>query len=138
MQVRELGLQLDQRPIRTRDVARPACTRTHRARGDAHRFDYLRMLAHAEIVVRAPYDDIPLAVRAIPERVGELSRLALKISEHTITLLPLQSGDGRLKTRLLVEHPRKSSGGGFVLRGCSSCEIGARVEILLPGHPGEN
>jgi hypothetical protein len=62
------------------------------------------MQAHAEIVVRTPYDDIPLAVRAIPERVGELSRLALQISEHTITLLPLQSDDGSLKISDIVEH----------------------------------
>src|SRR5882724_1823958 len=107
MQIRELGLELHQRPIRTRDVARPARARAHRARGDAHRFDHLRMLSHAEIVVRTPYDDIPLAVRAIPERKGEPSRFAFQIGEDAIALLPLQSGNGRLKIPGIIEHLSK-------------------------------
>ena len=75
MQVRELGLQLHQRPIGARDVARAARARTHRARGGAHCFDHLRVLAHAEIIVGAPHDDVPLAVRAFPQGMGNCPAL---------------------------------------------------------------
>src|SRR6202035_2076154 len=108
MQVRQLGLELHQRPIRARDVARSARARTHRARRGAHRIDHLRVLAHAEIIVGAPDHDLPLAARAVPERFRKLSRLALEVSEDAIALLVFQSGDGRLKIPDIVEHPWKS------------------------------
>ena len=108
VQLRKLSLQLHQGPIRTRNVACSASAGPHRARGGAHRFDYLRMLAHGEIIVRAPDHDIPLAARAVPERMGELSHLALQVSEDAIAALTFQSGNGRLKTPVIVEHPRES------------------------------
>src|SRR5437763_6848518 len=104
MEIRKLSLQLHQSPVRTRNVARPAGARAHPASGGAHCVDYLRVLAHAEIVVRTPDHDVPLAARAVPERVGELPCLALQISEDTIATLPLQSSNGRLKTPVIVEH----------------------------------
>jgi hypothetical protein len=63
------------------------------------------MLANAEIVVRTPDHDIPLAARAVPVRMGELSHLALQLSEDAITPLTYQGSNGRLKTRVIVEHP---------------------------------
>src|SRR5437763_6276210 len=108
MQLRQLGLELHQRAIRTRDVARPTRTCTHPARGRAHRFDHFWVLAHAEIVVGAPEHDIVLAVRTIPESMGELSHFALQVDEDAIAPLALQSGNGRLKTPVVVEHWWKS------------------------------
>src|SRR5258708_15942516 len=108
MQVGELGLQLYQRPICTRNVARSARARTHRAGGGTHRFDYLRMLAHAEIVVRAPDNDIPRAAWAVPERMRELSRFALQVGEDAITALTFQGINRRLKASVIVEHCWKS------------------------------
>ena len=107
MQVCELGLQLHQRAIRARDVARAARTRTHSARGGAHRFDHFRVLAHCKIIVRAPNDDIPLAVRTVPNRERELSCFALEISEDAIAALTFQSRDGRFETADIVEHSRE-------------------------------
>src|SRR2546423_12166441 len=104
MEIRKLSLQLHQSPVRTRNVARPAGAGAHPARGGTHCIDYLRVLAHAEIVVRAPDHDVPGAARAVPERVGELPYLALQISEDTIATLPLESSNGRLKTPVIVEH----------------------------------
>src|SRR3984957_20046239 len=62
------------------------------------------MLAHGEIVVRAPYNNIPAAARAVPERIGEMSRFALEVSEDAITALTFQRSDGRLKTPGIVDH----------------------------------
>src|ERR1700676_5481815 len=104
MQVGKLGLQIYQRPICARNVARSARARTHRTRRGAHRFDYLGMLAHAEVVVRAPDDDIPLAARAVPVRMRELSRLALQVGEDAITALTFQGINRRLKASFIVEH----------------------------------
>src|SRR6267154_1535437 len=104
MEIRKLGLQLHQRPVCTRDVARSAGAGSHPARGGAHRFDHLRVLAHAKIIVRAPDHDVPLAARAVPERMGELSHLTLQVSEDAVATLPFQSSNGRLKTRVIVEH----------------------------------
>src|ERR1700730_12496627 len=108
MPSRPLVLELSQRPIRTRDVACPARARARRARGGAHCFDHLRMLAHAEIIAGAPYDDVTLAVRTVPERMGELSGCALEVGENAVALLAFQRGDGRLKTPDIVEHLWKS------------------------------
>jgi hypothetical protein len=49
------------------------------------------MLAHAQIVVRTPYNHIPLAAWAIPECKGEPPCLAFQISEDAIALLLLQA-----------------------------------------------
>src|ERR1700704_6731245 len=104
MQVSKLSLQPYQRPICARDVARSARASTHRARGATHRFNHFRMLAHSKIVVGAPDDDIPLAARAVPERMGKLSRFALQVGEDTIAVLTFQRSNGRLKTAVIVEQ----------------------------------
>jgi hypothetical protein len=59
------------------------------------------MLAHAEIVVRAPYNDISAAAGAVPERIGELPRFAFQVGENAITALTFQRRDGRLKTPVI-------------------------------------
>jgi hypothetical protein len=85
------------------------------------------VLAHAEIVVRAPYNDISGAVRAVPECIGELSYLALKVSEDAIPLLMFQSGNGRFKGPVIIdigEHFLESS--IWVLR------LGLLVDIASP------
>jgi hypothetical protein len=48
------------------------------------------MLAHAEIIVRAPDNDIPLAARAVPERMGELPCVAFQVGEDAIAALTFQ------------------------------------------------
>ncbi len=104
MQVRKFSFQLDQSPVRARNIARSASARPHRARGSAHRSDDLRVLAHAKIVVGAPDHDIPLAARAVPERIGKLSHFALQVSEDAIAALTFQSSNGRLESPIIVEH----------------------------------
>src|SRR5258708_1276246 len=133
MQVRKLGLQLHQSTVRTRDVARPAPARTHLASVASHRFDYLRVVAHAEIVVRAPYNDIPLPARAVPKRVGELSSFALQVSENAIAALTFQSSNGVLKTTEIVEHTSGSFGDPVVCYATLAKQGGScQFCVMLP------
>src|ERR1700733_5141272 len=110
MQVCKFSLQLHQSAVGTRDVTRSSRASTHGARGGAHRVDDLRMLAHAEIVVRTPYNDISAAARTVPERMGELPRFALQVGEDAITALSFQRSNGRLETPVIVEHSWSSFG----------------------------
>jgi len=127
MQVGKLGLQLHEGSICTGDVARSTRARTDRARGDAHRFNHFRMLTHAQIVIRAPDNDIPLAARAVPERMRELSRFALQVGEDAIAALPFQGRDGGLKVSIVVEHSRESSRNGIHSAGVWAMLAGSDV-----------
>src|SRR3978361_89758 len=104
MPVGEVGLLVYQSPVRARDIARPASARAHGAGSRAHRLDYFRVLAHTEIIVRAPDHHIPLAARAVPERMRKLSHLALQINKDAIAPLVFQSSDGGLKSPVIIEH----------------------------------
>src|SRR3546814_13756433 len=55
----------------TRDVARAARSCADLVDRLVHRFQHYRMLAHAEIVVRAPDRHVAAAVRAVTERSEE-------------------------------------------------------------------
>src|SRR6185369_3767753 len=95
---------------------------SHAARGGAHGFDDFRMLTHAEVIVRAPDDDIPHAVWAIPNGVGKLPGPALQIDEHAIALLALESADGVFETADIVEHDRNPRESNLAM--CAHWRIG--------------
>jgi hypothetical protein len=72
------------------DVARAAGARAHARRGLDHRADHLRVLAHAEVVVGAPDDDVAPALRRMPVGVREPAGDALEVGEHAIAPLLAQ------------------------------------------------
>src|SRR3954447_21710368 len=84
MQVGELSLEFDQRRIGPGDIARPAGTRSHPGGGLDHGANHLRMLAHAQIVVRAPDHHVLWALRRLPDREGAPSGDALQLGEHAV------------------------------------------------------
>ena len=102
VQVGELPLELDQRMVGAGDVACAACAGAHTRCGLDHGADHLRMLSHAEIVVRAPYDDVALALRGVPDRVRKPACDTLKISKDPVATLVPQFAQGRRKITLVV------------------------------------
>ncbi len=92
MQVGELALELDQRMVGAGDVAGAAGAGAHAGCGLDHRADHLWVLAHAEIVVGAPHDDVARPLRRVPDRAREASGEPLEIGEHPVAALVLAAG----------------------------------------------
>ena len=82
----------------------PAPTPMRRAASIMRR-DHLRVLAHAEIVVGAPDDDLARLVARTPDGVGEAAGDALEVGEDAIAPLGVERGD-RLGENRLVIHER--------------------------------
>src|SRR6267154_5286724 len=95
-------LQLDQGMIGPGDVSRAtsagaeACCRRYHGPG------HLRVLAHPEIIVRAPDHHLAPTARRVPDGVWEATSDALKIREHTIALFIPQPAQGGGKKRVIV------------------------------------
>ena len=94
VQVGEFTLQLDQRVVGAGDVAGAAGPGAHPGRSLDHGADHLGVLAHAEVVVGAPYDDVARAVRRVPDRAGKPPGQPLEIGEYAITSLVPQLVQG--------------------------------------------
>ena len=110
VQIGQLALQQNMQVGRAGDVARAAGAGAHGAYRGAGRVQAHRMLAHAEIVVRAPHRDLALRrgiarVRGIVARARVVPGPALQIAEHPVaSFVP----DGRhcgCKTCLVVHRP---------------------------------
>ena len=86
VQIGELVLELTHEQMRARDVARPA--RAHAMLGErpARCLDHGRVLAHAEVVVRAPVDHHPGAAVGEPH-VGRARSGALELDESAVAAL---------------------------------------------------
>src|SRR5882724_2434793 len=93
---------LDQGMIGPGDVSRAAGAGAQARRRRYHGLDHLRMLAHPEIIVRAPDHRLAPTVRRVPDGVWEATSDALKIREHTIALLIPQPAQGGGKKRVIV------------------------------------
>ena len=102
VQVGELALELDQRMVGAGDVARAARAGTHARCGLDHGADHLRVLGHAEVVVRAPDHDVALALRGMPDRVGKTACNAFKIGENPVAALVPQLAQGRREITLVI------------------------------------
>ena len=102
MQVGELTLELDQRMVGAGDVARAARAGAHAGCGLDHGADHLRMLGHAEVIVRAPDHDVALALRGMPDRVRETACDALEIGKDPVAPLVPQFAQGRREITLVV------------------------------------
>ena len=102
VQVGELQLELDQRMVGAGNVAGAAGARAHPPRGVLHGADHRGVLAHAEIVVRAPDGDfLGMAVGA-PDRPRKGTGNSFEICEHPIAALGMHLVDGFLEEPLIV------------------------------------
>ena len=107
MQVGELGLELDDRIVRARDVAGSAGPGAMGARRADRGFDHLGVAAHAEIVVGAPDGHFARAIllaRGAPPRHREAARVALEIGEGAIAPLRPQARYRVLEAPLIVHR----------------------------------
>src|SRR5260370_20224887 len=109
MQVGKFMFQLDQGMIGPGDVSRAAAAGAEALCRRHHGPDHLRMLAHPEIIVRAPDHHLAPTVRRVPDSVREAASDALKIREDAIALLIPQPAQGGGKKRVVV-HASLPSG----------------------------
>ena len=61
------------------------------------------MLAHAEVIVGAPDDDVARAFRRMPHRVGETAGDAFQIGKNPVSSLVMEAGEGGAE-KLAVIH----------------------------------
>ena len=73
--------------------------------GLVHRRDHGRVLAHAEIVVGAPDDDLARPVGRVPDRARKIARAAFEIGEDAVALLGVELID-RAPEDVVVTHAR--------------------------------
>ncbi len=103
VQVGKLALELDERMIIAGDVAGAAGAGAHARRGLDHGADHFGILAHAEIVVRAPDHDVLRSVGRMPYRVRKASGDTLEIGEHPVAPLAVQARQ-RIGEKAAVIH----------------------------------
>src|SRR5208282_1102171 len=82
----------------------------HPRRGLDHGADDLGMLAHAEIVVRAPDHDVLRTIRCMPDRVREAAGDALEIGKDAIAPLGVQPRQGTGKIITVIHEFLASRG----------------------------
>src|SRR5216683_265782 len=95
-------LQLDQGMIGPGNVSRAAGAGAEASCRRHHGPDHLRVLAHPEIIVRAPDHHLAPTIRRVPDGVRETTSDALKIREDAIALLIPQPAQGGGKKRIIV------------------------------------
>src|SRR6266508_2155479 len=104
VQVGELALELDQRMIGAGDVAGAAGAGAHAGRGLDHGADHLGVLAHAEIVVGAPYDYVPRPLRRMPDRAREPPGLSFEVGKNPIAPLVLEPAEGVREKHVIIHR----------------------------------
>src|SRR5262244_395513 len=102
VQIGKLTLQRNQRVVGSGDIASAAGSGADARRRRHHRADHLRVLSHAEIVVRAPDHDLAPAGWRMPDRVRETAGDPLEVCEHSIALLFSQAPQRRSKERVVI------------------------------------
>jgi hypothetical protein len=85
------------------DVAGAAGAGAHAGRGFDHGADHLGVLAHAEVVVRAPDHDVARTVRRMPFGARKAAGEALEVGENPIAALVLQLRQ-RIREKSLIIH----------------------------------
>ena len=104
MQVGKLALELDQRVVGAGDVAGAAGAGAHAGRGLDHGADHLGMLAHAEIVVGAPHDDVARPLWGVPDCARETAGEPLEVGKHPVAALVPEPGQGPREIRIIVHE----------------------------------
>src|SRR5438874_13749268 len=106
MQAGKLGLELGMIMGVAADVAGAARAGADLAQGLFHRRDHGRMLAHAEIVVRAPDGDWLGPVAAKAARVGVTALGPQDVDEHAVAALVVKALDCGLENAVRSEERR--------------------------------
>src|SRR5215831_15637747 len=101
-------LQLNQRVVGSSDIAGAAGTGAQARRRRHHCTDHLRVLSHAEIVVRAPDHDLAPAGWRMPDGMRETAGDALEVREDSIALLFLQPAQRCSKERVVIHFSSSS------------------------------
>src|SRR5262249_25626908 len=107
VQLSDFALQLDEGVIGPGNVAGAAGTGAHTGCGFDHGADHLRVLAHAEVIVRAPDHDRARAVWGMPSRMGKAPGDALEIGKHAVAPFLVQAGK-RGRKEMIIGHGAKS------------------------------
>ena len=94
VQIGQFLLELHQRVMGAGDVAGAAGAGADPGRGLDHGADHLGMLAHAEIIVRAPDHDVARPFRGMPHRMREPAGDPLEVGENPVTPLIMQAAEG--------------------------------------------
>src|SRR5207245_647906 len=77
MEVGKFTLEFDERVVGAGNVAGAASSGAHASRGLDHGADHLWMLAHAEVIVRAPDHNVARAVGRMPFGARKTASMAL-------------------------------------------------------------
>ena len=93
VKVGQFVFQLDERMIVAGDIARAAGTGAHAARRIVHGSDNRGMLAHSQIIVRAPYGDFTCGIGSTPKRARKSPHDPFQIGKDPIALFSVQLVD---------------------------------------------
>ena len=124
VQVGEFALQVHQRRVVARDVAGAAGAHAAAGGRAGHGADHVRVLAHAEVVVRAPYGDLGgAAVGLAPMRGREAAGDAFDIGEDAVAALAVQAVQGGAEVGLVIGSAALGGASvaaraGFLARSC--------------------
>ncbi len=113
VQLGQLALQFHQRMVGAGNIAGAAGAGAGAGRGLHHGADHLGVLAHAEIVVGAPDDDVAFALRGVPYRMGKPPGQPFEIGKHAVTPFIVQLSKRAGKKRFVVhrfDSPRAPRG----------------------------
>jgi hypothetical protein len=91
------------------DVAGAAGAGADAGGGFHHRADHLRVLAHAQVIVRAPDHHVALAVRRMPDSVRKASGDPLEVGEHAVTPLVMQTRQRFGEVAVVIHHSETPS-----------------------------
>ena len=72
--------------------------------GVDHGADHLRVLAHAEIIVRAPDDDVFRPSRRMPHRVREAAGDALEVGKDAVAPFALEARHRADEKVIIIHH----------------------------------
>jgi len=86
------------------DVTGAAGAGAHAGRGLDHGAYYLGMLAHAEIIVRAPDHDVARTMRGMPRGAWKATGVALEVGKNSIPALVLQFGQCLREMSLMIHR----------------------------------
>ena len=121
VQVGEFGLQRDMGMAGAADVAGAPCPRAVGVEGVVHRRQHRRMLAHAEVVVRAPHRHVARGAVAVVRGAWKGAPVAAEVGEDAVVAVGLQAVE-RGAEQVVVAHQRPAASRAISSsRACTSC-----------------
>src|SRR6185295_8109890 len=86
------------------DVARAAGARSHAQRRLDHGAEDFRVLAHAEIIIRAPDHYLSWTSLGMPDSVRVAASYPFEFNEHSITIFAAESSQRVREVAIVVHH----------------------------------